>query len=478
MPMTLEALHQETGIAEQALINMRNMHKLINTPDTELEPQQRADIQTMMEGMIGDMSMNRQLDILAPMSGSDTGIGSLVVTALKDISYRTRNLKKIEPELDKIWENFEAAKDKGKILADNEKITLKQYGMLHDLATLNKTLEGYNEKGLIKGNEKLEKLYAQTQRAATMISHLDKTFNQTFTMPIGAVVFDDTKKKSEIYGKTLGFFERIIAFFVTKFGHASKGIAVENKEGKIENKVSHINPGYQQDKYNLRSYLYSDVYQIKIENLIDNDTKKLLQQHLGDKWLEHVQQKFGDIERQIHDQNREGHMHITAEGGKGRFAQIATAPLQGGHKNILMKDHSNTDIRDDIFGRGKWEAEGRREQSKVLCSEFVGQTIIASVQELNDVLKKELQEKGVQDIPHPIVKSPISEKEKLHLLTPERLLSSMEERGAVVKVDAPKEISNFVAIDKTKDLRSQMKQMKTSEVQEVVEEEQQSVLKV
>lgn len=471
MPMSLESLHEETEIAEEALINMRNMHKLLNNSDVELEPEQLTAAQNMLAGVIGDMSMNRQLDVLAPMSGADTGIGSVVISGIKDISYRTRHLKKIEPEMDKIWENFQAAKEQGKILADNEKITLQQYGMLYDLATLNKTLEGYNKKGLIAGNEKLEKLYVQTQRAAAIISHLDNTFNQTFTMPTGAVVFDDTNKKSAIYGKTLSFFEKIIAFFVTKFGHASKGIAVESAEGKIENKVSHINPGYQQDRYNLRSYLYSDVYQIKIENLIEEDTKQLLQQHYGDKWQEHVQQKFGDIERQIHDGNRTAHMHIMAEGGAGRFAQIATAPLQGGHKNFFMKDHSNRDIRDDIFGRGQWETEGRREQSKVLCSEFVGKTIIASVQELNDVIKSELQEKGVQNIPDPIVKSPISEKEKLHLLTPERLLTAMEERGAVVKVEAPKELSNFVAISKTKDLKSQMQQIKEPEAEAIVEDE-------
>lgn len=475
MPMSLENLQAETGIEEHILLNMRQMHNLINN-NAVLEDLQRKEIQTMLAGMIGDMSLNRQLDTLAPMSGADTGIGSIIVGTLKDMSYRTRNLEKIEPDLNKIWENFQAAKDQGKILADNEKITLKQYGILNDLATLNKTLVEYDKKGLIAGNESLEKLYAQTQRAASIISHLDKTFNQTFTMPPGAVVLDDTHKKSDIYGKSLGFFDRIVAFFVTKFGHASKGFAATDKEGNTENKVSHINPGYQQDKYNLRSYLYSDVYQIKIENLIDDDTKNLLKQHLGDKWLEHVQQKFGDIERQIHDTNRSSHMHVTAEGGAKRFAQIATAPLQGGHKNFLMQDHSNTDVRDDIFGRGKWAAEGNRAESRVLCSEFVGKTIIASVQELNDVLKAELQEKGVTNIPDPIVTSPISEKEKLHLLTPERLLSAMQERGAVEKVGAPKELNNFVAIEKTKDAKAQMKEVRSQQVVEENKVEEQSGL--
>lgn len=465
MLMTLEELHQITGMQEEALINMRLMYKVMNTSDMVLEPQNRTNIQTMLEDQIGNMSINRQLDILAPMSGSDTGIGFLVIKGIKDISYRTRHLKKIEPELDKIWKNFTAATE-GEILTDNEKITLKQYGMLHDLAFLNGTLEEYNKKGLIAGNEKLEKLYLQTQRAAKIVSHLDKTFDQNFTMPTGAVVFEDTKKKSQVYGKALGFFEQLIVFFVTKFGHASKGIVVESKVGIKENKVSHINPDYKQDKYSLRSYLYNDMHKIKIENLIDPDTRKYLQQHLGDKWIENVQQKFGDIERKIHDQNRRGHMHITADGTKGRFAQVATTSLQGGHKNFLMKDHANTDIRDDIFGKGKWEVEGRRGESRVLCSEFIGKTIIASVQELNDVLKKDLEARGVKDIPTRIVKSPISEKEKLYLLTPERLLRAMEERGAVERVQSPQELKKFMAIgnpSKTQNHKEKLQEAKSED---------------
>jgi hypothetical protein len=110
------------------------------------------------------------------------------------------------------------------------------------------------------------------------------------------------------------------------------------------------------------------------------------------------------------------------------------------------------------------------ETSSILCSEFIGKTVIAAVQELNDDIVKQLEAKGVTDIPDPVVKSPISEKEQLHLLTPERLLTAMQERGAVVKVATPTALSQFVtkgdnesSLSSTPDAKAQMKQLKEND---------------
>lgn len=468
MVWDIERLEEETGIEKSTVEGIRALQIKMDNDNAELDSQQVASIQMMLESLIGNMEINKQLGIIAPLSKQDTGIGSITTSSLKDLSYRTRNLTTIDPQMDQIWSNFQEVLAGKKILAENEKITLKQYGMLYDLANLNKAFENYDKMGLIKGNVSLEKLYERTQQAATMVGHMDKSFNQDFKMPVGAVVLDNTQKKSEIYGKQLGFFEKIIAFFVTKFGHASKGMSVE-KQGKTENRISHINPGYQEENVSLRNYLYSDVYKVKIENLIDDDTKALLKEKLGDNWLEQVERKYADIERQIHDGARSLHGHIDAEGGKARFAQIATVGLQGGHKNFIMKDHSNSSIRDEVLGRGQWAQEGRRESAKMLCSEFVGKTVIAAVEELNDVIGAELREKGVTEIPGPLIKSPISEKEKLHLLTPERLLHAMEERGAVERVATPSSISQLVTKGdgetqaKTVDAKAKMKELKSAE---------------
>lgn len=470
MTYSIKQLKDITRINSADLEGIIALQVKMDDEEKILNPEEVTSIQNMLAGLIGDMDTNKKLGTIAAESKQDTGIGPFIIAVLKDISYRTRHLDKIAPALDRIWENFQAVQEGKKILQEKEKITLKQYGMLYDLANLNNIMENFKKLGLIKGNKKLEKLYKQQQYAAAMVSHLDKTFDQSFQMPAGSVVLDNTQKKSAIYAKELGFFEKLVSFFITKFGHVSKGMAVEENQ-VVENKISHINPGYLEQKLTLRNYLYSDVYRIKIGSLIDDKTKALLKENLGPDWVKQVEQKYAEIERQIHDNQRSMHSHIVADGGKGRQIKIGTALLQGGHKNFIMKDHSNQDVRDDIFGRGKWAKEGQRESSKVLCSEFIGKTIIAAVQELNEDLEKQLRAKGVINIPDPIVKSPISKKEKLHLLTPERLLTAMQERGAVEKVAVPRQLNQFVKkggdenkAKSTIDAKAQMKKIKKAEV--------------
>jgi hypothetical protein len=441
---SLTTLEQESGISQKTLTTIRKLHQVMTISDNLLPKKQLAEIQDMLEDLIGNMSMNQKFDNLLPFPSSETGIDTLILCEMKDLSYRTRYLHKMSVEPDTIWKNFQTAIDENKILAEHEKITLQQYGILHDLAILNQTLEAYDRKKLIQGNARLEKLYSQTQSAAKIINYLKITYDKTINLPTGAVIFDDTCKKAKVYGKTLTFFEWLIAFFITKFGHASKGIFVTTKHDKKENTVSHINPTYGQEQFTLRNYLYSEIYCIKIENLIDDDGKELLATHLGQNWRELLQQQFAEIERRIHDKNRSGHIHVITDGSLKRYTQIATTPLQGGHSNFFTKDHRNDDVRDDIFGKGRWQVEGKRAASRLICSEFIGKTIIASVQELNDHIKQQLGAKGVRNLPETLIKNPISEQERLHLLTPERLLKAMQARGAVEKFIMPDELSHFV----------------------------------
>jgi hypothetical protein len=315
--------------------------------------------------------------------------------------------------------------------------------MLYDLANLNSLMEHYDQLGLIKGNKKLEDLYVQTQRASTMISHFDSTFSQSFKMPAGVIVLENTKQKALIKNTAMSFFDKIAVFFVTKFAHVSKGIGDENK-------VSHIQPHYKREELTYREYLYSDMYQIKIENLIDEKNKKLLKEKLGDDWPRQLQEKFAKIERDIHeksieDKDKDFVHSVGCDGTTQRYAKLATTKLQGGHKNLFQADHKNKDIRDEVFRKDHWVNAGGQIVTNLICSEFVGKTIIAAVQELNDVVVQQLKEKGVENPPDLLIKSPISEKEKLHLLTPERLLVAMQERGAVEQLEVSPELNKFVS---------------------------------
>ena len=444
MVLDLATLEQETGVLASTLQLLRALDANLLNKERHLSSDELSGIQVLLVECIGNMEFNKTLDVFAHYSRLESGISSITVGLAQDISYRTRHLNKILPEIDIISERFERAKSGDDPLKSNEKISLEQYGILYDLAYLNKKLKSLAEHGLVSGNASLEMLYRQTQQAELIIKHVDDTFDTTFQTPVGSVVFDNTASKSKVYGKTLGLFERLIAFFVTKFGHASIAMSIETESSSI-NRLSHINPSHKNEKFSLRNFLHSDVYKIKLENLIDDSTQQMMKDKLGNDWLLQLEKKYTVIEQEIHDETRRRNPHIIADDSTKRSAEIATVWLQGGHMNFFSKNHSNRDIRDSIFGRGKWAAE-RQDSCKMLCSEFVGLTVIAAIQELNDLVKQELEAKGVEHIPKTLIKSPISQREKLHLLTPERLLTAMQERGVVERVTAPAELSRFVAM--------------------------------
>ena len=71
-----------------------------------------------------------------------------------------------------------------------------------------------------------------------------------------------------------------------------------------------------------------------------------------------------------------GYNHIVADTPPLRLLEIATSWLQGGNQSFFWRNHDNKDIRDKIYGRGKWDVAHRQGSSVLLCSEFVGMTSV------------------------------------------------------------------------------------------------------
>ncbi|WP_244940855.1 hypothetical protein [Legionella sainthelensi] len=123
-----------------------------------------------------------------------------------------------------------------------------------------------------------------------------------------------------------------------------------------------------------------------------------------------------------------------------------------------------------------------REQSKVLCSEFISKTLIAAIQELNDRVVKELRDiHGVQNVPDRLIKSPISQRDKLELMTPEHLFKTLSERKAIEKVETPSEINELIHKNRdvitpsvTSRFKGQLKMMK--EETKMSEEQENSMI--
>ncbi|ARB93915.1 hypothetical protein [Legionella longbeachae] len=441
MTANLQHLSKTTGINETVLEAMQFLHQ--SKKNNNVVPEHRDSIQKMLSDSIGNMDLNKKIGLIDKFESRVSGIGAMTTKDIKALSFRTRNLELIAPRINVLLNNINDVIENGTRLDSKQKISLKEYGMLYDLSNLYaEVMWDLDKIGLIKGNEKLEQIYTYAEEAHAIIYFLDSKFNQQFSAPTGSVVFDHTKDKSEIYGKKMNLMEQVVAK-VTKYGHASKAITITDANDNHLNEISHINPGYKEEQFSLRNFLYSDIYKIKLENLIDKVNQKLLQDNLGENWLQILEQKYGQIEQQIHHQAREKHVHISAEGGVARFASIGTNKLHGGYKNFILHDHKNSEIRDDIMGNNI--PDENREQSKVLCSEFISKTLIAAIQELNDCVVKELRDiHRVPNVPDRLMKSPISQRDKLELMTPEHLFKTLSARKAIEKVETPSVIDELI----------------------------------
>lgn len=426
----ITTLSEKTQIPAEKLELLRALSR--ETSDVDI-----TAIRNLLAESLGDMDINKKIGSLSDQSQENTGISPETIGFIQTFTFRTRHFSKISNDFDEIFVHFQQAKA-GKLLKAHEKITLEQYGILYDLAHLNTYLKLMESANLIFGNETLEQLLCTTNKAQAIIEHLDNTFAQSFKMPIGSVIFNKISDRALIYQTHLSFFDKLTAF-VTKFGHASKGILSEGK-----NKISHINPTYTEEELTLREYLYSDIYKIKLEKMICPSSQKILKEKLGDDWLKQLEDAYAMIERKLHDKATAQYLHFKANTNNRTAIEIATPWLQGGHKNLFFRDHANEDFRNHFFNYFFSDSSNKPE-TQILCSQFVGISLIAAVQELNAQINDTLTKKGVTELPKNIVKSPISKREKLHLLTPERLLDAMKTRGVVEKVPMPAEVSKFIA---------------------------------
>jgi hypothetical protein len=411
-------------------------------------PEELASLQQLLTSCIGNMTANKAIDELCSKTREDK-IDPATQRFIRNLSYRTRHLDRIAPQLDTIFSSFESLKNG----LDQEKISLENYGILYDLSALYDDMKPYYAMGLIE-SEELNKLFEYTEKSNKMMSYFEEKFNDQFKFPTGSVVVDDISKKDQLTGEKSSWLEAFYYFLltniITRFGHASKGIS--DQSSTVINKISHVDPNYEEKNFSLRNFLYSEIYHIKIEKLIDLPTQVLLEEHLGKDWLIQIEDKFGQIENELHCNAKDKyHSDKMVKFTSWVIFSVITAAIFG-NKTKLTLHHSNEDIRDEVFLRGEWADKANKTHSNMLCSEFVGKTIIATIKELDDEIKKTLKEKGLSVIPDEIIKSPISRREKLESLTPERLIKAMNERGAIERVEEPFIVKKNISMDIKKSL--------------------------
>ncbi|CAM3043524.1 Uncharacterised protein [Legionella steigerwaltii] len=357
--MTREEIIQGTGLSSEDLDALFLLNKLMpaDNPgqDLELTGKEKEKVVAFLEKAIGNMDLNGQILELGKLKEQDTGIRFAVIRTLRNLTFKSR-----------YWHETH--------FDDHDKTTPPKLGALADLGSLAQDLAVFESSGIIRESSLLSQLYHDAQWA--LWSGYSKNLDLSSNLKTMAFEIKATKVGAPM-------------FFQTK---------------------------NQKDAFNLVEFLYSEEFRIKLDKLIERDeTKEFLKEHLGDDWLQQLENKFGIIQREIHD------------------AQL----IGPAHQELVHQDTSAQEL---------FRAEDKSPVT-LICSPFVGNCTMAVVRELNTQIMQELQNKGVTENPSSLLQLPVND--EVGALSPSRFIDALDKWGALERI--PKSAMMKERLSGTKD---------------------------
>jgi len=429
------AVDPQYGITNRNLIALKIL-SYYSQPEVQEKPSEieKAIVQSFLKSIKGDMELNSALKAIAQTALIGTGLNGTIISNILAYTYKTRHINTFNSAFDKLNRNYERALN-GEDIDDEDRISLAEYSSIYDVAKLHSLMEPLKQIGFFDGDPILEEFSDRSNKCLEILEKIESDFKDSQVAKPGKLTFDHTEKKSFVMtGKCLSFFELLIAKLITKHGHASK--LYSEASGSF---VSHINPDPINEKFDMRSYLYTDIYRIKIETLIAPEQQAKLKEAFGDNWLTVVNGMYAEIEREIHDNTvgKFSNLSASSESEQYKAGISSLLPFGLGHKKFAKNDFNV--IREQVFSQ--FYTTG---QHKLLCSEFVAHTTIAALMELNRRLELELLKKPIKPEGR-IVKIPFDQHEDLHRMHPDRLLYVLKKAGCIEEEsDIPLVSSLFV----------------------------------
>jgi hypothetical protein len=447
--ISTEELAAQTGISERDLLAIHMLERA-TVPDpqskkcSQLSMEEQSLVTEFLERTIGNMKLNQQiLAMQKHFKLQDTGIGFTVIDILKSITYKTRHWSDDRINIEMLCDRFNRF-HQGEQLEEEDKISLAQYGALSDLASIFLSLTALHQAGLL-ASASLFSLYEKAQKANEMMSNLQERFFRDFKMEHAAVV---KAKKAQGVEKAMSITQQL---FDIEGNHAVVGFSLAQGGSLFSH--SHVNGT--KDIFSLIEFLYNDLYRIKLDKLIAPKMQDYLKQHLGDNWLQQVEKMFGEIQRDFHDSHLISpiaaklrlHSDSMADWyGSWRHSLAGASRLPASHATFFAPEHGHGELKDMMFARKQFNIQENAPLS-VLCSQFVGISLLATLNELNDHIAVGLMAKGEdeEEVPDIIVQLPINDHEVLGHFSPRRLIEALDEHGAVERITAPEDISSIIA---------------------------------
>ncbi|NQY43433.1 MAG: hypothetical protein HRT87_08830 [Legionellales bacterium] len=410
--------------------------------------QQRKYINQFVENSIGNMKLNKKLRKISNSSKWEKKIKKSErynilnpIENLGKFTFKTRRNTEYDSVARKFIKNYFG----GKTL----KINLQEYALLSDMNKL------YNSpplpKHIYKDNETLSILFNRAAQAAPGIKDINSTFHKHLTNNVMFRLEDD-KKSSIIRGVKMDFWQKLERRFFTNRSHAAVVYREKNNSPFTESHIYYNE--VRENQFNLGTFLYSDMYKLKLDALIDKNNQQKLElfyknltnnEQDGIDWQEYIADKYIKIQRRIHDQvgniieydsskESQDNAGITRlKSNKDRFRRIDMPGTFsfisiGFFSKFRSKKSKKTDfkkIRDKMLGNFYSSKSNNKGKVSMICSEFVAHSTIAALVELNEQLQLET------GIDADIIQMPLSKNEDLQYLNPEQFVKVLQDNNCL-----------------------------------------------
>ena len=164
----------------------------------------------------------------------------------------------------------------------------------------------------------------------------------------------------------------------------------------------------------------------------------------GKDWKVEVTKMYQDILQEVHEKSQE-RFEVVKNDKTARFqAGLANFGLYGGHTSRTPQDFS--EVHESMLG-----LNDRSVKEKMICSEFVAKSTVTAFVELNERLGVKLDENNIPRKPEDLVTIPISRKERLERIHPERLITLLDKAACLTEVGRDDVINGLVSQERLRE---------------------------
>ncbi|MDZ5762384.1 hypothetical protein Cyrtocomes_00763 [Candidatus Cyrtobacter comes] len=392
-----------------------------------------------LEYAIGNQELNTKLiELEKSQSLFEKEIYHDSIKSLKRLSYKSRHFDYITENFEKFSNIYTTLMDGGGYIEYKNRISIDEYGKLLDIIEAERVLEEIKKYTIISSDisepvyielKKLTALETICKNANELVNELEKHFLKfkKEKLEVGDIIVHDIQNKLTVENREPNKEEKEILAIRERYDHS----AILNKEKKL----SHILGNYREDEFVSKKIIFSDIFRIDIEKLLNKEILKKAQKTFSD---DDLNEKVNQIYKESYDEiDKDSFEYTKNSDTKRKEAGMNSYSLKN---NRLSKDALN---RDSVFHKPSTKIQKKFKDihkgffgidgelpDQMICSEFTAKIVLSCLIQTNIKLCSEFELKSGKNA----ITIPFTDTKQLDLMMPDQLIDSLKRAGCVERV--------------------------------------------